>query len=219
MPRAVDLSGRRFGRLMALRLAAGRREPNGKAVRCWLCRCDCGAELSVTAAHLTRRWTRSCGCLNTETRSRLIIERTLRHGASQGERPTPEYITWSSMNGRCTNPNNHKYPRYGGRGIKVCERWRVFENFLADMGAKPSRAHSIERIDNDGHYEPDNCRWATLTEQARNKSNTRWLTHAGETRSLSEWGEKSGIDRRTIRSRLTYGWSVDDALTRPVRPW
>lgn len=126
---------------------------------------------------------------------------------------SPEYKTWAMMLVRCRNKNNHAYPRYGGRGIKVCKRWESFENFYADVGAKPSPKHSLDRIDNNGNYEPSNCRWATMLEQGRNKRNNAMLTLNGVTKCISEWADITGIKRRTIHARISYGWPVEKVLT------
>jgi hypothetical protein len=117
------------------------------------------------------------------------------------------------MKGRCGSPSNRNYKGYGGRGIKVCERWGRYENFLADMGRRPSPTHSIERKNNNGDYEPENCVWATKKEQGRNKRNNRWFTHDGETLTLSEWARKRGIKRTTLRMRLdVYRWPFSKAI-------
>jgi hypothetical protein len=137
------------------------------------------------------------------------------HGRSR----TPLYYVWKSMKNRCDNPTVRVFPNYGGRGIQVCDRWRdSFVNFLADMGERPSPQHWIERIDNNGHYAPDNCRWATPTEQGRNRRDNRTLSHDGETRTLTDWARHVGLRRETIANRLRWGWDVADALTTPARP-
>ncbi len=129
----------------------------------------------------------------------------------------PEYVCWQQMNSRCFNPRNRCFPRYGGRGVTVCDRWRHdFAAFLADMGPRPSPKHSIDRIDNSGPYSPENCRWATLTEQNRNKRTNRLLTFHGETLPLSAWAERLGMPENTIRNRLRRGWSDERTLTEPV---
>lgn len=121
------------------------------------------------------------------------------------------------MHRRCDTPSVRSYPRYGGRGIRVCERWKSFLNFLRDMGPRPSPLHSIERTDNDGNYEPSNCKWATASEQARNRSTSRKVTALGETRSLAEWSERLGVSRETIAMRLDLGWSPDRAMSQSLR--
>lgn len=127
---------------------------------------------------------------------------------------TSEYMTWKSMRMRCTNPNDKRYARYGGRGIKVCERWQSFKNFIADMGPRPSPEHSIERRDNDGDYSPVNCHWATAVEQANNVSRNRLLTFRGETMTLAQAVRVSGTPfcASRVRWRLEKGWPVEAAL-------
>lgn len=118
-----------------------------------------------------------------------------------------EYGSWTSMIRRCTKPEHPSYKNYGGRGIKVCERWMVFENFLSDVGPKPSRRHTIDRIDSDGDYEPKNCRWSTRVEQNRNKSDNVWIEHRGERRTAAEWARVLGIPLSTLRYRFRRGLS------------
>jgi hypothetical protein len=130
----------------------------------------------------------------------------------------PEYSVWTGMIHRCHNPKRHNYPRYGGRGIVVCDRWREsFAAFLEDMGPRPSMRHQIDRIDNDGPYSPDNCRWASLEEQGRNKRSNHLITAFGKTQTLSEWATETGLRRECIASRLEYGWTPEEALTPEVR--
>lgn len=126
---------------------------------------------------------------------------------------TPEYSTWRGMKARCERPSHHKYHRYGGRGIVVCRRWkRSFNNFLADMGCKPSPQHSIDRIDNDGNYEPSNCRWATQLEQQNNTQRTVLLTYQGKTQSAALWAREKNVSRKTLNTRLKRGWSIEQSL-------
>lgn len=129
-----------------------------------------------------------------------------------------EYRTWTHMRGRCLTPTDKKYPRYGGRGIKICERWARFENFLFDMGRRPSPQHSIERLNNDGDYEPSNCVWATPKRQAQNMSRNRLLTFQGETAPMCAWADRFGILRSSFQARLNRGWPIERALTEPPRP-
>jgi hypothetical protein len=134
-------------------------------------------------------------------------------------RNTPEYRTWTQIKQRCHNPKNKDYDRYGGRGIVVCERWRHrFENFFADMGKRPSDEHSIDRIDNDGPYSPENCQWATGKQQARNRQTNRLIDFDGKTMTTADWAEHLGIERHIIENRIVKGWSVERALTVPSRP-
>ncbi|KAF0156275.1 MAG: hypothetical protein FD189_1080 [Elusimicrobia bacterium] len=172
--RFVDLNGQRFGRLTVLAFAG--RTPKGEAL--WRCRCECGRERVVLAYNLRSGGSQSCGCLARE----LSSKRRLRHGECRKGRETREHLVWRMMKARCSNPHNKDFMDYGGRGIRICARWlHSFPNFLADVGRKPSPAHSIDRKDNDGHYScghcpecvkngwPANCRWATATEQRMNQ--------------------------------------------------
>jgi len=136
----------------------------------------------------------------------------VKHGLSK----TIEYRTWYAMLQRCRNPRNPAFGRYGGRGITVCDRWQLFENFYADTGPRPTLRHSIDRIDNDGNYEPGNCRWATTHEQARNRSDNYLIEWRGETRCLSEWCEIVGLTYSTVKGRLDSGWPVERALTAEI---
>ncbi len=132
---------------------------------------------------------------------------------------TPEYRAWQQMRLRCLDPKHAAYPGYGGRGITVCERWKDSPTtFLADMGPKPSSAHELDRIDNDGNYEPGNCRWVLRKENDRNRRSNRWLTIEGERRTLAEWCERRGLPRDTVRKRLEAGWTAEKALATPIRP-
>ena len=134
-----------------------------------------------------------------------------------GKTGSSEHHTWLDMIKRCTKESSTSYKNYGGRGIKISEEWYDFNVFLKDMGLKPTKKHTIERIDNNKGYCKDNCRWATRTEQAHNKRNNLNLTFKGKTQTISEWGNELGIDRRTIKRRLNLGWSVEKALTlRPI---
>ena len=206
--------GARFGRLVVQSEA----EPAPREKR-WLCRCDCGKAKTVRASSLRNQDSRSCGCLQKERAA--ATQR--KHGHSpraSGAEQSPEYIVWMSLKARCLNPGSPRFADYGGRGITVCARWLGpdgFSNFLADMGPRPSLAHSIDRFpDNDGHYEPGNCRWATRKQQANNKRNNVWIEFRGERRTVTEWAEAVGLPLPAVYQRLNrLGWSVEKALTTP----
>lgn len=172
------------------------------------CQCSCGGKTEVSKAAL-RRNTLSCGCL----RQRLLdTGMQLRHGQTK----TRAYRSWGTMLQRCYNPKNLKYPSYGGRGIVVCDRWLNFDAFLADMGQPPVGA-TLDRRDNSGPYELSNCRWATATEQARNRRSNKLISFRNETRCLAEWGDVLGFKPATLLTRLDrLGWSIEKAFTTPL---
>lgn len=197
-----DLTGQRFGRLTVLKYSHSN---NG---RLWQCQCDCGVIKDIVGYELLSGKTKSCGCLKRER----IIKRSTTHG----KRKTPEYDIWVAMRFRCNNPNDKSYPSYGGRGIKVCEDWQKFENFIRDMGYRPGKEYSLDRIDVNGNYCKENCRWATTEQQANNKRDTRKLTLDGETYNLTEWSKITGFASSTIYARLLRGWSDEKAITTPL---
>jgi hypothetical protein len=198
-----DLTGRRFTRLTVLR-----REPNRSGHAYWLCACDCGNEAHADSAMLLDGRHRSCGCLK---RERLIAQSTS-HGAKPRSGGSPTYNSWMNMLRRCTNPNHPRYADWGGRGITVCERWQDFALFLADMGEKPSGT-TLERMDNNGNYEPGNCTWATPAQQGRNTrgfkltpptvAEIRALAASGLTQTAI--GSQLGLNRHTVAKALWTG--------------
>jgi hypothetical protein len=187
-----------FGRWRVLR-----RVENGAARHAtYICRCECGREKRILGSQLRRGRSRSC---------RSCPPR--RHGMTN----SPTWRTWSGMITRCYNPHAVVYARYGAMGVRICDRWRdSFEAFLADMGPRPI-GMSIDRIDNSGNYEPENCRWATATEQACNRRSTRFLTLHGLTHPMAEWARRTGISKERIHWRLKAGWSLEDALSKATR--
>lgn len=208
MPGApIDISGRRFGRWLVIAGPRSRRGQGKPRVQ-WLCRCDCGTERWVFSELLRRGSSESCGCLARE----ITASRGTHHASG-----TPLYQTWRGMIERCENPESSQFHLYGGRGIKVCRRWREsFEAFRDDMGPKPTIAHQIDRIDNSRDYEPGNCRWATPRENSANTRRNVVLEHDGKRLCVSEWARQLGIVEATLRRRLRMGWSIERALTAPV---
>lgn len=195
MPAPIDYTGRRYGRLTVLRNG----EKRNRRLFTVHCRCDCGAEFEGQIHCLRTGMTRSCGCLRRETAA---------HNAKTGKRlghhlsRTPEHHAWLAMRARCENPNLPAFAYYGGRGIRVCDRWNnSFEAFLADMGKRPSPTHSLDRIDTNGNYEPSNCRWATKTEQARNTRKCVRFEVNGKRLSLSELSTLWGLSQAKAKHR------------------
>lgn len=141
---------------------------------------------------------------------------TLRHGHTVNGKRTPEHHAWHMMKSRCNNPNDKAFFNYGERGIKVCERWATFENFFMDMGKRPGSKYSLDRIDCNGDYCPENCRWATRTEQNRNRRSCVYIEINGKCQTVKEWALETGIKRQTIERRLKLGWSHYDAVMQPV---
>jgi hypothetical protein len=189
-------AGTRFGRLATTGervIRAGR--------TFWVCRCDCGQTALKSGAGLRAGAAVSCGCAQVP------------HGCARRSGKAPEYHVWQCMLKRCSRPANKDYKYYGGRGIRVCDAWSDFRQFMADMGPRPSPRHSIDRKDSNGHYEPGNCRWATLMEQRRNQRGNHHVQWQGTMATISEWAERIGIAPSTLRSRFRDGWPVERALT------
>ncbi len=197
--------GQEFGKLTVEKFVS-----SGPQGRLWLCKCECGKFKNATTGALNSGQTWNCGC----HRNALSSERATRHGLSQ----IPEYFVWQTMKARCTNKKHRHFGSYGGRGIKVCDRWMTsFQNFISDMGRRTSSKHSIDRIDNEGNYSPENCRWATAFGQGKNRRNNKHLTFKGETLIASEWARRIGITRTVLSDRLSrMGWSLERALTEPL---
>ena len=214
MTQLADLTGQKFGRLTVLERSLPNHPTGGV---CWKCQCDCGNVVTVIANNLKNRST-SCGCWKKEIAGKAMLGKPSPF-RSHGLTGTPEYNIWNGMKQRCSNENDSRWHRYGGRGITICARWLGddgFTNFLSDMGMRPSADHSIDRRNNDGNYEPSNCYWGTDIEQANNKSNNRKMTYKGETLNQIEWCRRMGIHQATMNNRLKAGWSDEEAIGTPT---
>lgn len=194
MSAPIDLTGQRVGKLTVVRFVESR-----KGKRMWLCRCDCGGETMATYVQLKYGEKKSCGCIGNGR-------------VSHGKSDTPTYKIWHSMVERCRNPNDQSYKGYGGRGITVCDRWKSFQNFLDDMGEKPPGL-SLDRIDNNGDYSPENCRWATALTQASNRRTNVVLSYNGISQSIAAWARDTGLTKSCILHRLKSGWTIEQTLT------
>lgn len=206
---AKDIRGQRFGRLVALE-AVGR-DKQGYVL--WKCKCDCGNEKIASIKYLGRG-TCSCGCYSKEVHNSVRTK--------HGKRYTRLYKVHTSMIQRCTNPNAHGYENYGGRGIKVCDEWKEyssFEKWAKENGYDETAKHgkcTLDRIDTNGNYEPDNCRFVNMQVQQRNRRSNHLIAFNGETHCLKEWAEIIGISYGTLCKRIAYGWSIERALTAPL---
>lgn len=201
--RRIDLTGQTFGRLTVLSMTMVKTARRNVA-HC-ICSCECGGIITTLPHSLKSMATKSCGCLLSE----VSASRQTTHNQSN----TPTWSVWCAMRRRCDNPRNKSYGLYGGRGITVCERWQDFSNFLADMGERPSRLHSIERQNTNGNYEPGNCVWATKAQQSRNTRRNVVLTHNGKTMVLQDWADFLGVHRCTLERRLRKGWPIHKVLS------
>lgn len=203
-PRFRNITGETFGRLVVLGYAGKQGQKH-----LWWCHCLCGKTSRCARSNLISGNTTSCGC----NKHRTI------HGHAANKRKSPEYAAWEAMKDRCYNKSRRSYYLYGGRGIRVCERWtHSFEAFLADMGFRPSPKHTLDRFpDQNGNYEPGNCRWATREQQTRNQRNTHYITYQNETLCMTDWAQRLGIHPATLSNRLNRsGWSVERAFTEPT---
>ncbi len=206
MSRFIDLTGNVYGKLKVVSFA-GRIEGHSY----WDCVCECGNSKIVEAYKLKTGNTSSCGCFQKESRHF--------HTRTHGKTNCPEHKVWFGMKQRCYNPKNPNYVNYGGRGIKICDRWlgeNGFMNFMEDMGPRPSKNHTIERDEVNGIYEPSNCRWLLKELQAINKRNNRFITFNGETKHISEWSRGVNGGHSVVGKRLKNGWPLDLALTLPA---
>lgn len=219
-------AGSQFGRLIVIGELPVRKHSSGGTKRWFLCKCDCGAEREVRLGHLRSGHTTSCG-----RHSVPPAADNTKRADYHGMQDSSEYGIWEGMKDRCYKPRTRGYANYGGRGIAVCSGWKSsFKSFFADMGARPSLDHSIDRRDGDKHYScghcdecvangwTANCRWATRAEQRRNARNIRMLTFQGETMCMADWAKRKRMSKAALSARLDR-MSVEDALRLPVRDW
>lgn len=197
----IDVTGRKSGMLFCIS------DDDFGNRRKALFQCECGNQKLIMVQSFRTGRSSSCGCNRYINRSSIT-----KHGLVH----LPEYKIWSSMRQRCSNPNSQVYQYYGSRGIRVCETWNDFSRFYEDMGPRPSKNHSIDRIDVDGNYEPRNCRWATTSEQSLNRTDNHLIEYGGFTLPIKAMADKFGMLPNTLRSRLKYGWSVNRAIETPV---
>lgn len=212
--RKKDITGQRFGRLTVISFS----HRNGAKLY-WKCRCDCGKEIITRGDGLKSGHTNSCGCYNRE------ILKNAKWNETHGKSRTKIHGIWFNMKRRCYDPNSDEYPNYGGRGIEICPEWlgeHGAENFIKwaystgyDENAEFGEC-TIDRIDTNGNYEPSNCRWSTMKEQGNNKRNNRYITHNGETKTLTQWCEYYRLPYHTVKARIYRGWDIEDAFFRPI---
>lgn len=209
MGKFIDLIGKRFERLIVIKQVG---EDNSKNYK-WLCLCNCGKEKIILGYDLENGHTKSCGCLQKENASIYNIK----HGHNKVGKRSKTYQSWVNMIARCTNSSHKQWKDYGGRGIKVCERWLKFENFLEDMGEAP-RGLTIERIKNKKGYFKENCKWATRKEQMRNTRSNRFIPFNNKIQCISDLAKEFGIHVTTFRYRIDkLNWSIEKALLTPVK--
>lgn len=215
MSNVHDITGQRFGRLLVIERSGS----NSRGRAQWLCRCYCGHSLVVTGNALLRGNTKSCGCLSQEVSS---ANGKLR--ATHGHSRERLYQVWSNMRARCRSPQHHAYKNYGARGVTVCPEWdssyEAFRSWAYSNGYKedaPRGACTLDRINNDGPYCPENCRWVSMSEQRANQRRVMLLTYNGVTKPAAQWSIEAGLERHVVGNRIKKGWSVEAAITTPSR--
>lgn len=211
MSKFIDLTGQKFGRLTVIKRAESRISKTGQHKTMFLCKCDCGNEICVSSSNLKSGYVKSCGCYQQECR----IKNNTSHGMSK----TRLYKIWKGIKRRCINKNYAQFQYYGGRGITICDEWENnylnFYNWAINNGYDDYL--SIDRIDLNRNYEPNNCRWVDKFKQANNKRNNHYITYNGETHTIAEWGNLSFLTPKQIQKRLRLGWDVQKIFTTPIR--
>lgn len=208
----IDLTGKRFGNLTVIEKSNNDKSDGAL----WKCRCDCGKEITTRSTYLLSGDTKSCGCRKTQS----LLDRNVKHGHANNERL---YNIWKGMRSRCNNPNSYAYNNYGGRGVKICEEWNDYEKFriwALSSGFRENKSGlicSIDRIDTNGNYCPENCRWVDIKTQCRNRRSNRLLEVDGEVKSIVEWSEEYGVPAKYIKARIDkLNWSAEDAVKTQV---
>lgn len=211
MPKAIDLTGQQFTRLKVISFGEHRRSISGTSKRYWVCQCECGNKCMVSTHSLVQRYTKSCGCLKIESDKNGC--KSVTHGKSK----TRLYKIWIDMKRRCDDEWRKAYKYYGDRGITYCKEWKTFEPFYEwamNNGYKDNL--TLDRINNDGDYEPDNCRWVDYFVQANNRSNNHFITYKGRTQTISQWAGEIGLSQSVIRDRLNkLNWSIEKTFETP----
>ena len=214
MGKFIDLTGQKFGKLTVVKRIENYIQPNGSIKTQWLCKCECGNETIVKSDMLKSGNTRSCGCIkNNNIKNGIHSTHKLSH--------TRIYNLYMGIKARCYNSNEPAYKNYGGRGIKMCKEWfddfMSFYNWATDSGYKDNL--TIDRIDVNGNYEPSNCRWVDMKIQQNNRSNNHRIKYNGETKTLMEWSKDFGVNYKTLHKRVSDGWNIEDALTKPIEKY
>lgn len=207
--RYEDLTGKVFGRYTVIEKAPSKRKPSGNKVTMWRCRCSCGTIKDVKAEALKDGRVLSCGCYAKDVNRKRLT--------THGDSDSRLYHIWDGMIARCHKPNNKYYKRYGGRGINVCNEWRSDYQAFKDWSVKNGYGDdlTIDRIDNNDDYKPENCRWTSMKVQSNNRSSNRVYTINGETHNVTQWSSIYNVPSKRVFQRLDSGWSIEDALTVP----
>ena len=207
----IDLTGKKFGRLTVLRRAEDHIYPSGKHRPRWECQCDCGNVIFTTGNNLKSGDTKSCGCAHHD----MLVNRNYKHGISDRH---PLYVSWCHIKERCNNPHTKSYCYYGGRGIRLCERWdrdfKAFYDWSLNNGWRPGL--TIDRIDNDGPYSPENCRWVDRYIQMNNTRSNHRITYNGESHTIAEWSRIKNLPYSAFKFRIKSGWPIEYALNAPI---